>query len=391
MNRIWNVVAVGIAALGFSAVGAGPDRAVIETAAKTRLSEMDGTPGSLVGVKVGDAEPVFFALGSIDKEATAPMTLDRPMRIASATKPFLGNLILLLADEKKLSLDDPISKYVEGVPQGEKITLRMLGNNTSGVFNSIADKDFREAIAAAPAKEWTASEILAYAFKQSPTAEPGAKWSYSNTNAVLLGEVVKKVTGRTWQEEMAMRVLEPLKLSHTGAGEPSTSKHGAGFTFPKAYRYARAGAPVNYGDQWIDASAFSSSWAGAAGSMYSTVGDLVIATEPLATGKLLSERGKSELHKWVDTGHVSSASPHSKAEPIYYGFCIGKRALDDRSWMGHTGDVPGYSSFMVYEPTSRTTVVVLANLSNTRYRLTPAEEIGEAIIAAMKTESKDEK
>lgn len=389
MSRIWNaLVVMAVSTVAFCAGGAGPDRAVIEAAAKTRLSEMDGTPGAVVGVRVGDAEPVILALGSIDKEATAPMTVDRPMRIASATKPFLGNLVLLLADEQKLSLDDPISKYVDGVPQGEKITLRMLGNNTSGVFNSIADKDFREAIAAVPGKEWTAQEILAYAFKQPPAAEPGAKWSYSNTNAVLLGEVVKKVTGRTWQEELAVRVLKPLKLLHTGVGEPSASEHGAGFAFPNAYRYARAGAPVNYGDQWIDATAFSSSWAGAAGSMYSTVGDLVIAAEPLATGELLSQRGKGELHKWVNTGHTSSASPHSKAEPIYYGFCIGKRALDDRAWMGHTGDVPGYSSFVVYEPTSRTTVVVLANLSNTRYRLTPAEEIGEAIIAAIRGEAK---
>src|SRR5262245_61413212 len=90
-------------------------------------------PGAIVGIAVGSNTPEVYLLGVADVDTKKPMQRDFHMRIASVSKPFLGTAILLLADEGKLSLDDPVAKYVDGVPAGDKITIRQLANNTSGL------------------------------------------------------------------------------------------------------------------------------------------------------------------------------------------------------------------------------------------------------------------
>ena len=324
-----------------------------------KLEQME-CPGALVGIFPDEGKAERFALGVADVDTKAPMSLEMHMRTGSVAKPFLGTVVLQLCDEKKLSLDDPISKYVPDVPDGDEITLRMLGNNTSGLFNTIENKDFQKAIMSDPGHAWTPAEILAYNKDRPPYNKPGERWRYSNTNAVLLALCIEKATGRSFADEIDRRICKPLKLEHTAVPskaelpEPHTS----------AYRNGYPDKVIGYGNVFYNVSNYSAAWTGAAGNLYSTLDDLGRAAKPLATGALLSDAGKSELTRWIDTGHGAD-----------YGFCMYRHG----DGIGHTGDVPGYNAFMVYYPKFRTSVVVLTNLSNNKDGTMPAEELGKLV------------
>jgi D-alanyl-D-alanine carboxypeptidase len=319
-------------------------------------------PGALVGVLVGKEPPQVFCVGVADVKTKAPMQRDFHMRIASVTKPILGTAVLLLADEGKLSVDDPMSKYVSDVPGGETITLRQLANNTSGLFNSIENKEFQAAIVTDPKRPWPAKDILAAAFAKPSYHEPGKAWRYSNTNAVLLGEVIDKVAGTPHAKFINERVLKPLGLAQTGFVPDATVPPPA----PSSYRNGYEHKWLGYGQTFYDVTEYSAAWSGAAGNMYSTVDDLLKAAKPIATGALLSEKSRGELHSWVKS---------TRAE-LEYGFCIGT----SHGWQGHYGDVPGYSSFMGYFPAKDISLVTLTNLSNNKDGTSPAERMRDVVI-----------
>ncbi len=160
-------------------------------------------------------------------------------------------------------------------------------------------------------------------------------------------------------------MLEPLDLRATGF----TPAEGLSTPRPCGYRHGPAADPVGYGEVFFDATGYGASWAGAAGDVYSTLDDLALAIGPLATEALLAQPMRDELHRWIETG----------APGIRYGFHLGDRA----GALGHSGDVPGFSATAVYLPASGTTIVVLANLSNSRDRRIPAVELEQTVRAAL--------
>jgi D-alanyl-D-alanine carboxypeptidase len=367
MKRLLRVANLRIAAVlvilvaGADAPAFGQDESLAKQLAK-RLVEME-CPGALVGIFPDDGVPTRLAIGVADVDSRRPMSLDMHMYVGSVMKPFVGTVVLQLADEGILSLDDPIAKYVEGAPRGEEITLRMLGSNTSGLFNTIENKKFQAAIMKDPPHLWTTPEILKYTFVRDSYFPPGDGWRYSNTNAVLLGMAVEKVTGKGFAEVLAERVLGPLGLAHTGM--PADGQLPA--PRPSSYRNGYPDKVIGYGDVFYDVSDYSASWTGAAGNLYSTLDDLGNATRPIDMGELLSDQGKAELHHWIDTGHKG----------IEYGFCIGRRG----EAIGHPGDVPGFNAFASYFPERHLSIVVLTNLSNNDDDTMPADELAKVVVA----------
>jgi D-alanyl-D-alanine carboxypeptidase len=325
-----------------------------------RLSAME-CPGALVGIFPDHGRAQHFALGVSDVNTKQPMNLNMRMHVGSVMKPFLGAVLLQLCDEKKLSLDDPVSRYVDGVPHGEAITLRMLGNNTSGLFNTIENKDFQLAIMKDPAHEWTTPEILEYTFVKRPYFAPAKGWRYSNTNAVLIGMCIEKVTGNRLAEEIDRRICQPLGLRHTLVPPDGVLPD----PHPSAYRNGYPDKVIGYGNVFYDVSNFSSSWTNAAGNLCSTLEDLGRALKPLATGQLLSAASKSELFHWIDTGH----------DGVEYGILIARR----EGGVGHTGDVPGFNAYFMYFAELETGIVVLTNLSNNKDGTMPAEELAKIV------------
>lgn len=323
------------------------------------------TPGAVYGVYRGaEVKPELrLTLGYNDERHTRPITFADHFRIASVTKTFVGTVVLQLIDEGKLSLDDTVAKYVDGVPGGDRITIEMLGHHTSGLANFIANPKMQAAIVADPSHNWTDAEILPYAFELPARFEPGKGWYYSNTNTVVLGKVIEKVTGQTWKQQVQTRVLDRLGLKQTGFPD---EKGRMPEPAPRGYRFGKKDNLIKYGDYWFDATDWTSSWAGAAGDMYSTLDDLAVFAHAVARGELVGDKGRSALLTWVD----------AKYQGIEYGFHIFKQ----NGGIGSLGDMPGFSSFAVYMPEQDVTIVCLANLTATSKKLTAAAELGELTV-----------
>jgi len=318
-------------------------------------------PGAVFGVFQGpESTPVLLlTLGHANEQKSRPISRQDHFPIASISKLFVGTVILQMADEDLLRLDDPVAKYVAGVPGGEDITLAMLGYHTSGLPREITNPAFQMAIQSDPRKEWTPEEICAQAWALDRLFPPGQGWMYANINTILLGEVIQSVTGRPWHEEVARRILAPMGLRDTGYPAHNVIPEPR----PRGYRFGEPDNLIEYGEYWFDATDWSGSCWGAAGNMYSTVDDLARFVRAAARGELVGDTGRAALFQWIDTGY----------EGIEYGFHIGRQS----GAIGSTGDVPGYSAFAAYLPERDVTVVSLANLTATRTKLTAASELGE--------------
>lgn len=338
------------------------------TRLEKQLKEMH-CPGALIGVFPDKGQPSRMAIGVADFKTRKPMQLDMRMRIGSVSKLFVGTTVLRLIDEGKLSLDDPVSKYLEGVPKGDQITIRMLGNHTSGLFCSIWDMGFRVAIRLSPQRTWQPDEILQHAYLMPTNNMPGKGWSYSNTGAILLSRIVEKVTGDSFDKTMQTLVCQPLKLTATGYCDQPTLPPPA----PHGYRFGKQGNWLGFGDIFCDVTECSASWSGAAGNMYSTLDDLGKAIRPLATGELLSEKSRKELIRWRETTW----------EGVEYGFLINQNSRG----IGHEGNVPGFEAIVRYQPEKRRTIVVLTNLSNNADKTMPAEQLFDLLISEIDSQA----
>lgn len=321
-------------------------------------------PGAVFAVYQGpQLKPLIMqTLGYADEQHTRPISRRDHFRIASITKTFVGTVVLKLAEEGKLKLDDPVSKYVDGVPNGDKITIAMLGYHTSGLPAAIANPVFQKAVEANPQRPWTIDEILPYAWQKPMLFPPGKGWMYSNTNTMLLGKVIEKVTGKPWYRVIQEMILDPLGLKETGyPGNGDIPK-----PFPRGYRNGQKDNLVRYGDYWFDATQWTGSCWNASGNMYSTVDDLAKFMRAAARGDLVNAQSRKVLFAWIHTGY----------EGVDYGFHI---AMKDGA-IGSTGDVPGYSASAVYLPKKDLTIVCLANLTATKGKETSASVLGELAV-----------
>jgi D-alanyl-D-alanine carboxypeptidase len=295
-------------------------------------------PGAIIGIWGPDGTYVR-AFGVADKATRAPMKTDFYSRIGSQTKTFTATAVLQLADAGKVGLDDPIAKYIDGVPQGDKITLRQLARMQSGLFNYSAAKAFQQALFADPRHPFTPQELLGFAFSEPNVFAPGEGFLYCNTNYVLLGLVVEKVGGQPLGDFIKDHILTPLGMGHTSF--PSDSA----FPEPHAQGYT-----VQTADgKETTATDWDPSWGWAAGAMISTLEDMHMWAPALATGKLLTPQMQKQRLQTV-------ASP---GMPPQDGYGLGIFNLG--GWIGHNGSLPGYQTVAVYLPQKQTTMVILIN------------------------------
>lgn len=316
-------------------------------------------PGAIVGIW-GPAGNFVRAFGVASKATNAPMRTDFYSRIGSLTKEFTVTAVLQLVDQGKLRLGDPISKYVQGVPDGDQITLRELAGMRSGLVPYDDTDEFAKAFLADPHRSFTPQQLLGYSFAQPLAFAPGTAYEYSNTNTVLLGLVVEKVSGQSLSNYLHQHILVPLKLTHTTL--PTT----AAYPDPHAQGYTAAGAAP--GGEQI-ATDWNPSWAWAAGGMISTLGDLRIWARAVATGTLLTAETQKQRFDTV------SMAPGGVPSPDNYGLGL----FVASGWIGHSGSLPGYQSLALYLPQSRTTLVLLLNTDVQSKAGNPSNVVANAI------------
>jgi D-alanyl-D-alanine carboxypeptidase len=342
-HRILAVVAV-LALVGIGAPPAAAEETLdqrLDTAIAAKLAEM-GAPGVIVGIDVpGDIDYVR-AFGTADLATGAPMSVDDHMRIGSVSKTFSGTAVLQLVDQGRISLSDPISRYVDGVPNGDAITLDMLGRMRSGLFDYTDDQAaflgpiYTEAPRGPDAFPFTPQQLLDIAFAHPPNFAPDAEYRYSNTNTVLLARVVERVTGMPFGAYLDQNVFGPAGLTQT-----SYPPNGV---MPEPFAHGYTPAPDG---RTLDATFWNPSWGDAAGRVVSTYADQRVWARVLGTGSLLSPATQA-----ARLSDMSEVIPD-----VGYGFAI----FNAHGWIGHNGDIPGYATVTVYLPERDATVVVMVN------------------------------
>jgi D-alanyl-D-alanine carboxypeptidase len=293
-------------------------------------------PGMEVGVWLRRKRSYVRAFGVANLATGEPMATKDHVRIASITKTFTATVVLQLIDEKTLSLNDHLSEFVEGIPNGEQITIRQLLNMTAGVYDYFKDPEFIAWMYGDPGTPFSRNAVLEIARRHGPEFPPGQAWGYSNTNYELLGLVVEKVTGRSVEAVVKHRIIDRLNLDKTiYPNSPSVPK-------PYAHGY------LSVNGQLEDATEFDANAVRASGGLVSTLDDLRVWAHALANGSPLTHRMQQERLKTIDTAAADN--------PGRYGLGI----QDREGYLGHNGGTPGYSSAMFAVP-GGATIIVLAN------------------------------
>ena len=277
-----------------------------------------------------------------------PVTADTLFSIGSVSKTFVAATVGRLAMAGTIGLDDPLSKYLPDYPNASNISLRQMLNHTSGIKDPFADPDMAAAILANPSQPWTTAQVLSWIGK--PYFAPGTGYHYSNSNFILLGQVVEKATGKSLASLVRSEFLTPLGLSHTFLQTEETVPGN------KAHGYmAPAGRPRdNSAGTMIPFTAEATAF-GPAGAFVSTPTDLARWATALYGGAILDQ---ATLAAMVD---ISPTSPYIARPARVYGLGLEETTIAGQVAWGHLGYLDGFFSAMEYLPASHVTIVVLEN------------------------------
>jgi CubicO group peptidase (beta-lactamase class C family) len=300
------------------------------------------TPGCAVGVAVGGKTVLLKAYGMADLERDVRNTPDTIFESGSVAKQFTAMAVQLLAGEGKLSLDDPVRKYVPELPDyGKALTIRHMLTHTSG----LRDWGSVESIAGWPrtTREYTHAHVLDIVSRQkSLNFDPGTKWSYSNTGFNLSAVIVSRVSGLSFAEFSKQRIFGPLGMTNTAWRDDHTRlvKNRA-----IAYSEANGGYTIEMPFENVHGN----------GGLMTTVGDLLIWNENFVSPKV----GSSAL-----IAEMATVGKYNDGKPLDYG--LGLYVNDYRGVKNvyHSGSTAGYRAHLNRFPESRTSVAVLCNGSN---------------------------
>lgn len=309
----------------------------LQSAVEGVMAEYD-VPGAAAGAWIPGKGSWTTAIGVGDVAGNVPVTTDMSWPIRSVTKSYTVSLILRLADEGRLSLDDTIDQYVDGITDGDRITLLELANMSSGNADYVGEA-FLDDFQKDPGKVYTLDELNAFVVGQPAQFEPGTDYLYTNANTNLLGAVVEKVTGQPYADALRERILDPL--GQTGTRYITDVDD---WTGPHPTGYVQA-------DGTLQPQQENPSILGPAGSVFSTLDDGRVWADTLGSGALV----KPETQELREVGHEIPRPPYD-----LYAVGIG----ETNGWWGHNGEGVGFTAATFYDPETGASIVVYMNESN---------------------------
>jgi len=331
----------------------------LRTALQAKLDEWHKAgsfPGATFGVVLANGESFGLAVGFSDRETKTPMMPTDRMLAGSVGKTFAAATALQLIKEGKIGLDDKIEKYLgrepwfSRLPNAKDITVRQLMNHTSGLVRYEFKEQFTKDLTANPEKVWKPAELVAYLLDEKPPFEAGKGWDYSDTNYIVLGMIIEKVTGRKFYDEASRRVLKPLKLTNTIPQDGSRLKG-------VVQGYAGSSNPFGGKDAMIEDGKFvinpQFEWTG--GGYASTAQDLARWAKMIYEGKAFSP----DLLPQV----LDGVSAPMLGRETKYGLGVIIRKTPVGTSYGHSGFFPGYMTDMMYFPERKVAVAVQVNTS----------------------------
>ena len=332
---VWRVLAVPVAAaIALGAVGGAASAAPSKGEAESLKSRAQGLveagyPAALAAVTDGKGESAGVAVGKGSLETGQAPPMDGEVRVGSNTKTFVAVVVMQMVQEGKVGLDEPIETYLPGLIRGEgidasRITVRQLLQHTSGL------PDFDETLFGTTDvfqsryHYVTPRDVLDSALSKPAQFEPGTQWKYTNTNYIVLGMLVERVSQRPVGEQIGQRIVKKLGLSHTYFPAPGEEKIRG--THPQGYHLSAEG-------KLEDITEMDPAWGWAAGAMVSTPSELNTFFQAVFDGRLLTQASIQEMKKGVDIG--------SGGRVYGLGLIGTPLSCGGTSW-GHGGDIAGY-------------------------------------------------
>lgn len=319
-------------------------------------------PGVAFGAAFSNGRSFGIAVGWADTVRQEPMRPDHRMPQGSVGKTYYAAVALQLVDEKKLDLDAPISRYLAAepwwrdpagrtrLPNGENITVRQLLNHTSGVVRYEFDPAFLEDLTANPLREWTPADRISYVLDRAPPFVAGEGWEYSDTNYILLGLIIERVTGRTLYEEVVRRIFDAFALRNTiPADRPRLPGVAQGYAGPNN--------PFGGFDAILEDGVFRLNpqleWAG---------GGMISTAEDLARWGLLTWSGSAYSHTLLAEA-MRGTETRGLGQGMRYGLGVMIHTTPLGESRGHSGFFPGYLTEVRYYPDHGFAVAIQFNTS----------------------------
>ena len=290
---------------------------------------------SIFGVWKGSDQLVTGADG--EAMPGVPATRDLHFRICNTTETITTTLLLKKIDDGSLHLGDPVSKWFPSLPRADRITLRQLAHSSSGIADYVSYEPWVKAYHANPFRQWRPETLIAIGTNQKPLFPPGTNWAFSDTNFMLLGQILTKAGGKPLGTQLREEILDPLGLDDT------------------AMQYtAEVPPPVLHGydperGDYQDSTNWSPRWATYTGNMTSDLADLGKWVPALGTGDLLSE----ESHQ-LQVGLVNARGPGPFTAKRYYGMGVGVAS----KWILANPHCAGYNGVIAYYPPEKLSVVI---------------------------------
>lgn len=329
-----------------------------------------GFPGATLGFVLPDGQSGSVATGAADLQTKRPMAPSDLMLAGSIGKTFVAATMIQLAQEGRVSLDDKIERWFGQAPwfahlaNAKDLTVRMLLNHTSGISNHVDQPGFFKALATQPDRRWKPEELLVFIKDKKPLFAAGKGFHYTDTNYILVGMVIERVTGATLFDEVRRRFLKPLQLDHIVPQEGRVIPGVANGYSSMSSIAGPGGALIVNGKFTINPQV---EWAG--GGFAATTEDLARWAQAMFTKDLFTPAYLDQMLKEIDTGEVDQ-----------YGMGV---EIGEGRWgkiYGHDGLFPGYLSAMSYFPQYRVAVAIQFNTDREKQVGTnPAVYLDEAM------------
>ncbi|MFE1377377.1 serine hydrolase domain-containing protein [Streptomyces sp. NPDC058740] len=324
-----------------------PDMDGVTAALKSAMA--NGAPGAMARY-TGPEGVRARTEGVRDRVSGAPMDIHARFRIGSVSKTFSTVVLLQLAEEGRLDLDTPVDAYLPGLLPDTRITVRHLLTHRSGLAD-YTDAMFNQTVPGFEAvrnRVFSYQELVDLSLAEPRTTEPGAAYAYSNTNFVVVGMLIEKLTGRPVADAYERRIFKPLGLRGTSYVHPATAIKGLhvnGYLHPD-----EEGGPL------VDSTEQTVSWAQSAGAIISTPADLNTFTSALLRGRLLSA-------PMLDA--MTTVTPTDTTNTRFYGLGLRRYDLSCGTRVyGHTGTVQGFYTYAFSTRDGRRSLSAMANTSN---------------------------
>jgi len=311
-------------------------------------------------VKVPQGDKVIISQGFGESMTGVPATTAMHFRNGAVAFSYLGTLLMKFVDEHKVKLDDTIDRWMPTLPEANKVTLKMLANQTSGYPDYETDPKWLAAFIADPFHIWTFEERMKYAFSRPVQFDPGTNWSYAHTNFMILGEILSKIGKKPLDVLLREKVLQPMGLKNTTASQTSEIPSPVLHAFDSERRTALK-IPVDVAF-YEESTFWNSQWGTPIGAnQTTTIDDMATTAVKVGTGALLSKSSYEAMtgpHLLGFGKKQDNCAPSCGTQTKFYNYGLG--IVRSGSWLLQNPMLGGYTATMAYLPSKKIAIAVFA-------------------------------